>query len=108
MTAGRRFLSFALLRYVAGGQRRAVTEEEILHVFLDELLRLLLERHQAVLVEDHLHPFFPQFPRVGGNVLEDPLSELAWPGWCIQSGELTLEFHAEYLAAGRVPGRRGQ
>ena len=51
----------------------------------DQLLRLLLPRHQAVLVEDHLHPLFPQLPRLRRDVLVDPLAEFAGPGRCVES-----------------------
>src|ERR1019366_6852021 len=43
-------------------QRRAFAEEELFHLLRDDLLRLFLEGQQAVLVENHLHAFFPHVP----------------------------------------------
>jgi hypothetical protein len=51
-----------LLGTVIWRQSRAVAEEEFLHVLGHQVLRLLLKRHQAVFVEDHLHALFPELP----------------------------------------------
>src|SRR4030095_5769631 len=64
-----------LLRHVPGRQRRAFTEEEVFHVLGDEVLRLFLPRHEAVLVEDHLHAILPELPRLRRDVLVDPLTK---------------------------------
>src|SRR5262245_51968787 len=72
--------SLRLLRHVPGRQRGAFAEEEVLHVLGDEILRFLLPGHEPVLVQDHLHALFPEFPRVLGHVFEDALTELARPG----------------------------
>ena len=75
-----------LLRDEAGRQRRALAEEEILHLLGDDLLGLFLPGHQAVLVENHLHPLFPELPRFGGDVLVDALAQLARPGLASRPG----------------------
>src|SRR5215510_5474331 len=98
--------SLGLLGNVAWRERRAFTEEKIFHVFGDEILRFLLPRHQAVLVEDHLHAILPELPRVGGDVVVDPLAELAGPRWCVETREFLLELHAHHLPAAFVAGRR--
>src|SRR5262249_61336693 len=74
----------------------------ILHVFRDEVLRLFLPRHQAVLVEDHLHPVFPHLPGLRGDVLVDPLAQLARPGRFVEARELFLELLAHDLAPAEV------
>jgi len=101
-------MSLGLLRDEPRRQRRPLAEEKIFHVFLDEFLRLFLPRHQSVLVENHLHPFFPQFPGFYGNVFVDPLSELARPGGRIQTEHFFLELLTEDLPAGHVRWRRGR
>ena len=83
---GERAQPFDLLRDVARRQRRALAEEEILHLLQDQLLRLFLPRHQAVLVEDHLLPFLPELPRLRRDLLVDPLADFARPGWRVESG----------------------
>src|SRR5262245_63365254 len=91
-----------LLRDVIGRQGRTLSEEEILHMFRDELLRLFLPRHQAILVENHLHPLFPQLPRVERDVFVDSLPQLSRPRRRIEAWQLLLKLHAEHLAAGLV------
>ena len=98
--------TFACAGDVAGRQRRAFAEEEVLHVLRDQLLGLFLPGHQPVLVEDHLHALFPELPGLGRDVLEDPLAQLAGPGRCLQAGQFLLELHAEHRAARGVAGRR--
>src|SRR3954468_19641397 len=89
-------LLFALRGDVAGRQGGSFAKEEVLHVLRDQLLRLFLPGHQAVLVQDHLHPLFPQLPGVGGNVVVDALSELARPRDGFETGRLALKFLAEH------------
>ena len=69
----------------------------------DELLGLLLPRHQPVLVEDHLHALFPELPGLGGDIFVDPLAQLAGPGLSLEPGQLLLEFLAEHRAARPSP-----
>jgi hypothetical protein len=83
-----------------------LAEEEILHVAGDEFLRLLLPRHEPVLVEDHLHPLFPHLPGLRGDVLVDPLPQLARPRRCVQSGEILLKLHAVHRPAAFIAGGR--
>src|SRR5262245_16886426 len=71
----------------------------------DEFLSLLLPWHQAVLVEDHLHAFFPELPGVSGHLLIDPLAQFARPGRVVEPGKLLLKLYTEDLAATLVPGR---
>ena len=61
-----------------------------------QLLRFLLEGHEAVLVEDHLHALFPELPRVNRHVLEDALTEFTGPRRRIQTWQLLLELHAKH------------
>src|SRR4030095_7300781 len=82
-------------RRVPGRQRRAFTEEEVFHVLGDEVLRLFLPRHEAVLVEDHLHPILPELPGLGGDVLVDPVAEIARPRRRVEPGQGFLELDAE-------------
>src|SRR5258708_22271006 len=115
MTAGIRRVwkaparSLCLLGDVAGRERGAVAEEEVLHVLGDEVLRFLLPRHQAVLVEDHLHALFPELPRVLRDVVVDALAEIAWPGNRVEPRQLLLELDAHDRAAALVGrgARRG-
>src|SRR4051812_43916957 len=55
-------LLLRLLRDVSGREGGAFAKEKIFHVLGDEILRFLLPRHQPVLVQDHLHPLFPELP----------------------------------------------
>src|SRR6185503_10100436 len=91
-----------LLGNVARRQRGPLAEEKIFHVFGYEILRLFLPRHQAILVQDHLHPLFPELPRILRDALVDALPELAGPGRSVEAGQLLLEFHAHDLATARV------
>src|SRR3954469_18242622 len=84
-----------LFRDVIGRKRRTVAEEEFLHVLGDQFLCFLLERHQPVLVEDHLHPLLPEFPRVGRYVLVNSLAQFAGPWRRGQPWKLFLELDAE-------------
>src|SRR5215213_167195 len=100
-----------LLGHEPWRQRRALAEEEVFHVLRDELLRFLLPRHQAVLVEDHLHSLLPHLPGVERDVLVDSLPQLTRPRRVLESGELLLELLAEHaapvaVAAGRRRRRR--
>ncbi|MCL6646562.1 MAG: hypothetical protein K6U88_16680, partial [Dehalococcoidia bacterium] len=104
--AGARLLDLG--GHVAGRERRRLAEEELLHVASHELLRLLLPGQQPILVEDHLHPLFPERPRLGRDVVVDPLPELAGPGSFRQPGHEAAELHAldhpaTRLLAGRDP-----
>src|SRR5262245_45125005 len=71
-------------------------------MFGDEFLRLLLPRHEAVLVENHLHPIFPELPGVGRDVLVDALPELARPGRRIEPRQFLLKLLTKHLAPARV------
>ena len=95
-----------LLGHVAGGQRSTLAKEEIFHVPGHQFLRLLLPRHQAVLVENHLLSVFPQLPRLCGDILEQALTELARPRRGVETRKLLLELHAVHHAAGLVADRR--
>src|SRR6516225_8334334 len=99
-----------LLGYVLRRERRAFAEEEVLHVLRDEVLRLFLPRHQAVLVENHLHPVFPHLPGLRGDICVDTLAQFARPRWFVEARELFLELHAEDLAPADIAngfGRNG-
>src|SRR5215813_1422629 len=91
-----------LLRDVIGRQGGTLSEEEVLHMFRDELLRLFLPRHQAVLVENHLHPLFPQLPRVERDVFVDALTELSRPRRRVEAWQFLLKLHAEHFATGLI------
>src|SRR5215203_6674003 len=95
-----------LLGHEPWRQRRALAEEEVFHVLRDELLRFLLPRHQAVLIEDHLHPLLPHLPGLEGDVLVDSLPQLTWPRRAVQSGEFLLELPAEHAEPVAVAGGR--
>src|SRR5262245_47145895 len=71
----------------------------------DEVLRFLLKREQAVLVEDHLHAILPEPPGLCGHVVVNPLAELAGPRHLVEPGEVLLELHAEDGSTGGVAGR---
>src|SRR5262245_51506830 len=89
-------LLLRLLRLIVRRQRRPFAEEKVLHVTRDQILRLLLPRHQAVFVQDHLHPIFPELPRICGDVLVDPLPQFARPRWRVEPRQLLLELHTEH------------
>src|SRR6266850_2402905 len=99
---GRRERSLRLLGHVARWQRGAFAEEEIFHMFGNELLCFLLPRHQAVLVQDHLHPLFPELPGVDRHVVVDALAELAGPRHIVEPRQLLLKLDAEDLSAALV------
>src|SRR5215467_614768 len=86
---------FRLLGDVTGRQCGTLAEEEILHVLGHEVLRLFLPRHQAILIEDHLHTILPQLPGVGGNAVKDALTELTRPGNFVKARQLFLELDAK-------------
>src|SRR5687768_12907172 len=60
-----------LFRFVLRRQRLGSAEQEVLHLLGHQLLRFFLPRHQAVLVEDHLHALFPQLPRLSRHIVVD-------------------------------------
>lgn len=93
---------FRLLRDVTRWQRGPLAEEEVLHLPRDQLLRFFLPRHQAVLVEDHLHSLFPQLPRLRRDVLVNPLTKFTGPGRRIEPGQIFLEFDAVHHPAAFV------
>ncbi len=69
-----------------GGSGALLAEQELFHLFGDEGLRFLLEGEQAVLVEDHLHPFLPLLPRLGRDVVVDALAKRARPRRGLEAG----------------------
>src|SRR6478672_3080611 len=71
-----------------------------------EILGFLLPWHQAVLVENHLHAFFPQLPRIRRHVLVDALPQLTGPRRVVETRQVFLEFDAEDFSAALVAGRR--
>src|SRR5262245_16852958 len=85
-TSNPRTCLFRLLWHVSRRQGGAFAEKEVFHVLGDEVLRFLLPGHQAVLVEDHLHAILPELPRLGRDILVDPLTELARPRRRVQAG----------------------
>ena len=95
-------VSLVLLRHVSRWKRGILAEEELFHVLRDEFLRLLLKRHQAVLVQDHLHAIFPLSPRVNRHALEDALAQFTRPRWGVEPGQLLLQLDAEDRARCRV------
>src|SRR6185312_6353592 len=86
-----------LLRYVSWRKGRAFSEEKIFHVLGDEILRFFLPGHETVLVQDHLHPLFPELPGVHRDVLEDALPQFARPRRRIEAGQFLLKLYAEDL-----------
>ena len=101
--------SLGLLRHVAGRQRGTFPEEEILHVLGDQILRLLLPGHEAVLVEDHLHALFPQLPGILRYLVVDPLTELPGPRDVVEARQLLLKLDTRYCSTtlvGRWARRR--
>src|SRR5262252_4378371 len=95
-----------LLGHVPRRERCPLPEKEVFHVLGDQVLRLLLPRHQAVLVQDHLHPLFPELPRVLRHVLVDALAELARPWRRIEARQLFPELRAHHRAPAFVRGGR--
>ncbi len=83
-----------MLGYVLWWQGGTLSKEEVLHGFRYKLLSFLLPRHETILVEDHLHTLFPEFPGLGGDLFKDPLSQFTGPGWFVQRGEFPLELGA--------------
>src|SRR5262245_27195722 len=92
----------SLLRNVVGRKSGALSEEKVLHMFRNEILGLLLPPHQAVLVENHLHPLFPQLPGIERHVFEDALTEFSRPRRRIEAREFLLELHAEHFPSALV------
>ena len=78
---------FRLLRDVSWRKRCSLAKEEVLHLFGDQVLCLLLPGHQAILVEDHLHPLFPQLPGLRGHLFKDALAQLAGPRGSVEPGD---------------------
>ena len=61
-------------RNVLRGWSTSFAEEEIFHVFDDDLLRLERRGVEAVLVDDHLQMLSPHLPGIQRHVVVDPLS----------------------------------
>src|SRR5579875_3510641 len=82
--------------------RRAITlrrlgarsEQELLHLRLEELPRLRLDRRQAVFVDEHRLMLQPARPRLFGNVLIDALAELAGIGRAVEARRLAPQIGA--------------
>src|SRR5258708_6059164 len=88
---------------VAGWKSGALAEEEILHLFEQELLRFLSAQVEAVLVHDHLHVLHPHLPGLFGDVLVDALAEgMAFERHLVEAGQLFLKFHAHDRAPALV------
>src|ERR1700690_3316279 len=96
-------------RHEVWRQGRALTEEVLLHLFDDELLRFRVAQVQPVLVHEDLHVLEPQLPGLFRDVLVDALAEgVPFEGNVVEPGHLALELDAEDLSgAGLVLFDRG-
>src|SRR3954471_16110230 len=88
-----------LLRNVLGWERRSFAEQKLLHVFRHQVLRFFLPGHEAIFIEDHLHPVFPQLPCGRRDVVVDALTELARPWRLLQTRQLFAELLTHHLAS---------
>src|SRR5258705_85737 len=86
----------ALRRLIPLRGLRAAAEEELLHLGLEKLARLGLDRREAVLVDEHrlmLQPTRPAFLR---HALVDALAELAGVGNALEAEGLVLENYTRH------------
>src|ERR1700726_1096249 len=88
-----------LLRNVALRQLCALAEEELLHLFFHDFLRLRVERIQTVLIHDHLRVLDPERPCLFRDVLEDALAEFPLPRHSVKPFHLPPELYAYHRAA---------
>ena len=94
-------LAFAFGGDVAFGEGGAGAEEEELHLFFHDFLRVGIERVEAVLVHHHLGVLNPQFPGVFGDAFVDALAEFALPGDAVEAREFAAELDAlDHAGAG--------
>src|SRR5690606_20318328 len=79
---------------VAAGGLGAAAEEELLHLPLQELAGLGLDRRQPVLVDQHRLVREPALPGLLRDVVENALPELAGIGGEVQPLRFPAEQHA--------------
>src|SRR6185436_10509661 len=84
--------------HVIGRELRALAEEELLALLLENLLRPRRHQVQAVLVDEHLGMLEPELPRLLRDVVEDLLAQLVIPGLPLDALELFPHFDAVHQA----------
>ena len=90
---------------VARRRRRAVAEQELLHLGLQERARLRIARHQPVLVDQHGLVREPFGPRGLADLFEHALAERAGPRREVEALGLDLVLRAENGTGHRVFAR---
>src|ERR1700730_10914558 len=85
-----------LLRHVALRQLCAFAEEELLHLFFHDFLRLRVEGIQTVLIHDHLRVLDPERPGLFRDILEDAPAEFAPPRHSVKPFHLAPKLHAHH------------
>src|SRR5690606_22355762 len=80
-------------------------EEVLLHLALEELARLGLDRRQAVFVDQHRLVGEPALPPLLRDVLVDPAAELAGIGHVLEPLRFAPEHHAVNLSHRSSPSR---
>src|ERR1039457_1787989 len=83
-------------RDVLGGKRRTFAEEELLHLFDEEILCLRSPGLEAVFIEEHLLPLYPFGPSRLGNALVNLLTEFGVERRLVEAFHLFLVFYAKY------------
>ena len=89
---------FLLRRDVVRRQGSAFTEEILLHLLEQKLLRLGGSEIQPILVHEHLHVLDPHLPGVFRNVVVDALAQwMTFERYLIEAHHIALKFDAENL-----------
>src|ERR1700733_400170 len=70
---------------------RTCPEEKFLHLGLQKLARLGLDRRQTVFIDEHGLMANPLAPRFLRHLLVNSLAESAGIGWTIKSGRFALQ-----------------
>src|SRR5690606_19945061 len=91
---------------------RALTEEKLLHLVLEELARLRLDGRQPILVDEHRLMLEPALPRELRHVLVDALPERTGVRRPVEAFGLFAEQHAMHhpsqLPSPRAPPTTAQ
>src|SRR5712671_2350189 len=91
-------LAFGFGGYVAFGELGAFAEEELLHLFFHDFLRVGIERVEAIFVHHHFGMLDPELPGFLRNAFVDTLAEFALPRRAVEAGQIAAELDAVHHA----------
>src|SRR5260370_39850728 len=95
-------LALGFGRNVSFRQFRAFAEKKLFHLLSHDLLRIGVERIQAVFVHNHFGVFEPQLPRVPRNVFVDTFPQVPLPRDALQARQFLPELDAMHHAGPRL------